>query len=590
MANYALSFTASSTLAGGVGAHVNVLVDGKKIGSTFVGSTAKTYTFNTSLMSGTGHDIRVVYTNDTVVNGQDRNLDLKSIAVNGHAVLAASASEVYHAAGQGNLHSTGAMNWNGNAEFKLPAFTSTSPSPGVTPLASGYYVATTGSDSADGSAAHPFKTLNRAISAMESSGIHKTYVEGGTYNLSSTLNLGSADSGMTITAAPGAHPILNGNNSLQTLVSLNGASGVTLKHLEFTGATGQALILDGAGSNRIVGNLFTSNGEGMLLRNGASKNLVSGNMVKHSSTSGIEFQDGSNGNRILSNIVNGTGAVETQGAGIYGHGSDNNMIAQNLVKNTAGMGIGVENWDSSTISVGNKILDNVVRNANTSPQTQDSGSIYLLGRSNVNMQTVISGNYISGPTTAAGGSSAHIVGIYLDDNSSGVSVTNNIVTNIITHGLQIHGGNDVTVKNNIFDLGSTGKSAVLFQNRASDVGGATRQNDVVTQNIIVSKSGSARPAPIMATPCSRMKPPAITRWAPAPAPMPSGSCLSPSIRWVRIRRPRIGTDLPEPAHRHAKLEAGSKPAFLFWRQYGPRRASNNWLTIHGYFYSVPTIA
>jgi parallel beta-helix repeat protein len=492
MPNYTLSFTASSTLVRGIGAHVNVLVDGKKIGSTFVGSTAKTYTFKTPLVTGIGHDVRLVYTNDTVANGQDRNLNVRSIAVNGHPVLATSAHEIYHAAGQGNLHSTGAMKWNGNAEFRLPAsmFTSTSPTPGQVAPARGYYVSTTGNDSGNGSAAHPFKTLDRAVSAMESSNIHKTYVEGGTYNLSSTLNLDGADSGMTITAARGAHPILDGNHSLQTLVSLNGANHVTLKGLDFTGANGQALILDGASSNRIVGNGFAGNGEGMLLRNGASKNVVSGNVVNHSSTSGIEFQDGSDGNRIISNVVNGTGAVETNGAGIYGHGVDNNMIAHNLVKNTAGMGIGIQNWDSSTISIGNKILHNVVRNANTSPQTQDSGSIYLLGRNNLNMHTVISGNYISGPTTAAGGSGAHIVGIYLDDNSSGVTVTNNIVTHIISHGLQIHGGNDILVKNNIFDLGSTGQSAVLFQNRASDVGGATMQNDVVTNNIIVSKSGS----------------------------------------------------------------------------------------------------
>lgn len=492
MPNYAISFTASSTLAGGVGAHVNLWVDGKRIGSTFVGSTDKTYTFNAALTTGVGHDIRVAYTNDTVVNGSDRNLTLRSIGVQGHPVSASSTYETYHASGQGNLPSSGAMNWTGYAEFKLPAamFTSTSPTAGAGSPAPGYYVSATGSDSGNGSAAHPFKTLGRAVSAMESSGVHTTYVESGTYNLSSTLNLGGGDSGMTITAAAGARPILNGNHSLQTLVSLNGASGVTLRGLEFTGSTGQALILDGASSNRIVGNLFAGNGEGMLLRNGASRNLVSGNLVNHSTTSGIEFQDGSNNNRIISNVVNGTGAIETNGAGIYGHGVNSNVIAHNLVENTAGMGIGIQNWDSSTINVGNSILANVVRNANTSPQTQDSGSIYLLGRSNVNSHTVISGNYISGPTTAAGGSSAHIVGIYLDDNSSGVTVANNIVTDIITHGLQIHGGNNITVKNNIFDMGSTGRSAVLFQNRASDVGGPTMQNDVVTQNIIVSKSGS----------------------------------------------------------------------------------------------------
>ena len=119
-----VSFTASGTQAAGVGPLVNVVVDGKMIGSTSVGTTSATYSFNTVLAANTAHDIQIQYTNDTVINGQDRNLILNSIGVDGRTTLATSSYEIYHSAvggGPGNLSSNGNMYWNGTAEFSLPA-------------------------------------------------------------------------------------------------------------------------------------------------------------------------------------------------------------------------------------------------------------------------------------------------------------------------------------------------------------------------------------------------------------------------------------------------------------------------------------
>src|ERR1700744_1328965 len=234
MASNVVSFTASATLAAGVGADVQVLLDGKLLGEVTVGSSTQTYSFNTPVSLNAAHDVQIVYTNDHVINGQDRNLNLQSISVNGQSVSATSPYEVYHANGQGNIASSGAMNWGGTAEFKLPASmfggTTTTPPPST----AGFYVSTTGSDSGDGSAAHPFATIGRAVTAMEQSGTIKTaYLEGGTYKLGSTVNLGSKDSGITIESAPGAKAVLDGNGSLSTLVSLNGASNVTLQGLTF---------------------------------------------------------------------------------------------------------------------------------------------------------------------------------------------------------------------------------------------------------------------------------------------------------------------------------------------------------------------
>src|SRR6185503_803787 len=101
---------ASAALAGGIGAQVNVIVDGKVIGSATVGTATQTYAFNTTLATGVGHDIQIQYVNDTVANGEDRNLYLKSIGINGQTVSATGSSEVYHSqagGGPGDLAGNG---------------------------------------------------------------------------------------------------------------------------------------------------------------------------------------------------------------------------------------------------------------------------------------------------------------------------------------------------------------------------------------------------------------------------------------------------------------------------------------------------
>jgi parallel beta-helix repeat protein len=501
-----LTINASSTLAQGVGAHVKIIVDGQTIGSTTVGATPADYSFTSPFALTGAHDIQVVYDNDTVVRGQDRNLQLNSITVAGKTVAAASSLEVYHAQGQGDLVGDGAMNWNGTAEFQVPASLfsaqisasaggqTTAPSPAqstspfvpATPTGPGFYVSASGNDGGDGSASHPFASFARALSAMESSGTHNTYVEDGTYALNSTLHLGGGDSGMTFQAAPGASPVLDGRGSLSTLIQLDGANNVTLQGLTFQNADGAAVTLQGASGNNIVGNLFAHNGEGLLLTDGASQNSVSGNELDDSARSAIEVQNGSNANSFDSNVVNGTGAIGTKGGGFFIHGGNDNSISHNLVENTAGIGIGIENWDSTTINVGNKITDNVVRNTNTDPTSGDSGAIYELGRSQVDTQSVISGNYVSGSPTSNG----HMVDIYLDDLTSGVTVKNNILTNGGDDTAQVHGGSNVSFQNNIFDLGansglSWGQGAgILFQS----YGGTGMNNNSVTGNIFTSTS------------------------------------------------------------------------------------------------------
>jgi hypothetical protein len=116
-----VAFTASASLAAGVGPHVNVVVDGKTLGSANVGAASATYSFNTTLARNTGHDIQIQYTNDNTINGHDRNLYLASITVDNQVIPSSSKYEVYRAPGHGTFPSSGSMLWDGVADFNLPS-------------------------------------------------------------------------------------------------------------------------------------------------------------------------------------------------------------------------------------------------------------------------------------------------------------------------------------------------------------------------------------------------------------------------------------------------------------------------------------
>ena len=83
--------------------------------------------------------------------------------------------------------------------------------------ASVIHVATTGSDATgDGTAAKPFASLGKAQTASRAAAKPAAVsVAAGKYFLNATLTLGSADSGVSYAAAPGAAVTLSGGVSLK---------------------------------------------------------------------------------------------------------------------------------------------------------------------------------------------------------------------------------------------------------------------------------------------------------------------------------------------------------------------------------------
>ena len=299
---------------------------------------------------------------------------------------------------------------------------------------------------------------------------------------------------MSFIAAPTAKPVLNGGPSgLINLVTLNGTQNVTLQGLTFEntkpGSSNAAVSLINAASNHIVGNLFANNDRGVALT-GSGANVISGNEFDNSVTAGVSLTLGSDHNTVDSNLVNGTSLIGTgtDSAGIWLSGANHNTVTHNLVENTGGAGIAVENWETAdaalNLNIGNTIAFNSVINADSSPQSSDSGGIYILGRAGVDTQTIVNNNSVNLATSPVTGLS---IGVYLDDFTSGVSVTNNIITSG-NFAFLVHGGQNNSLSNNIFDLGSRSApniGAGLFQSHANGPI-ASMSGDSATGNIIYS--------------------------------------------------------------------------------------------------------
>ncbi|PWC73916.1 right-handed parallel beta-helix repeat-containing protein [Azospirillum sp. TSH64] len=281
---------------------------------------------------------------------------------------------------------------------------------------------------------------------------------------------------------------------LGTLISLNGASGVTLQGLTFADTTwdGSALTLTNASGNSIAGNRFVNVGTGMTLT-GSSANAIEANRMEHLGASGIKVTYGSNGNRIGANSMDGIGEVLKDVAGIQLYGTSGTLISGNDIRNSTRYGISIKNWDGATVNTDTVVEYN--RLYNTMTETADGGAIEMLGRSNVDTRTVIRGNDIRNVGGLATDGSGWLdrqksFGIYLDDMANGVTVQDNFIQNTGWASVFIHGGDSNTVTNNFATLSNPRERFIRLEWVPSAGTIGLLSNNRVTGNVISSSTGT----------------------------------------------------------------------------------------------------
>ncbi len=104
--------------------HFRLMVDGKDVGQATVKSASpEAFVFETELSSDQQHKIQIVYDNDEVVKGQDRNLGITSIVVGGKTLAPTEATYERHddAAPATAMDGQEGMWWNGALTFVTSA-------------------------------------------------------------------------------------------------------------------------------------------------------------------------------------------------------------------------------------------------------------------------------------------------------------------------------------------------------------------------------------------------------------------------------------------------------------------------------------
>ncbi|UJR12495.1 hypothetical protein I4U23_016670 [Adineta vaga] len=148
--------------------------------------------------------------------------------------------------------------------------------------------------------------------------------------------------------------------------------------------------------------------------------------------------------RIISNEVSYGGNVFPSGVGVISHRAVDVVIADNSIHHQRYTGISIGwQWGYDTSYTSNVLVQgNYIYNTGQHILC-DQGGIYTLG---IQPGTVISNNVIKNVFSYA----AYMWGIYLDEGSSKILVSNNIVYNIGWGGLFQHYGANNTIINNVF--------------------------------------------------------------------------------------------------------------------------------------------
>lgn len=255
-----------------------------------------------------------------------------------------------------------------------------------------YYVSTTGSDSANGSASAPWKTIQKGITSLSAG--DTLIVRGGTYSESITspsISKGTASARITVKAATGEQPLIKGffwlsgadywtldnidvtyptgDTSGKHMMKMTSGTGWRITNSEIYGARGYAgLLVAGTPSNWMVDHNYFhdtydvhgSNQDHLIYINGGTGGgTVTRNIFKTSPNGrGVKIGPPSGGSSPISNVTisyntfyDNTGPSNIQ----LSYGASNNKIFRNIMVKSSTGNINGYNLNGS----GNEAYDNV---------------------------------------------------------------------------------------------------------------------------------------------------------------------------------------------------------------------------------------
>ena len=320
---------------------------------------------------------------------------------------------------------------------------------------SAFYVAPNGSDSNPGTLSAPFATLAAARRAMEQSSTKITYIRAGTYH-------------------PAADPAGDGT---QALYLGPADSDETWSYYQSDGVA--SAVIDGGSSSASSGLRW-----GIYI-SGASDVTVDGLQLQNFANVLLQATNGASGTQFINNVLHDTyNNVDYAGIGLWGS-APNSIISHNYIYNIVNHGILASTCNGSCAGgmTGVVISYNVVDN--TCTISTDCGAIYLQDYASPRSTGItVKQNFIHdvNPSGDSGGR-----GIYLDDGTSNVTATQNVVSGNKVACFTIHGGDSDVYSDNLCDEESAGDQSILLY-QASSSSALNMVNNVVSNNIIIAGS------------------------------------------------------------------------------------------------------
>lgn len=261
---------------------------------------------------------------------------------------------------------------------------------------------------------------------------------------------------------------------------------ITFDNINFKGANKQAFNIIRSTNFTIRNCDIEFSGENAIVIENAPTVILENNKIQNTLNNAIDLRGNTSNSIIKNNKIENTGVFSGMGKSGIDNGvgilssSDNTLIEYNEVINTGYTAI---RFGGNSTVIKNNFINNYCL-------TKDDGAgIYTwTGSSNKEFYgRKIVGNVIINGIGAVEGTpstTAQAEGIYLDDNVSGIEITENTIGNASGKGIYIHNTRNIVLKNNTFF-----NNGVQLRMSHDNLGNPIR-NATVTDNIFFSKKAT----------------------------------------------------------------------------------------------------
>jgi parallel beta-helix repeat protein len=269
---------------------------------------------------------------------------------------------------------------------------------------------------------------------------------------------------------------------VDTLVFVNSKNYVTFDNLGFYGADVAAFQVNNSSFIKVQNSDINYSGfEGVSADNSP---YIS---INHSNNSGVKLYPGSSYASIKGNAVRNSGTIPGMGSsnnqqmvGLFIDASPSNNIELNTVDSSGYCGI---TFTGDYTTVKNNVINNFCLTVS------DGGGIYTWGGWD-KVGRKVTGNIILNGIGAFEGTNSTTpggaVGIYTDDRSSHVDISNNSIANCVRSGIYLHNSHEMNVSGNTFYNNTTQLSMVHDPLEPDD----PIRNVTTTGNVIASSKSN----------------------------------------------------------------------------------------------------